>query len=228
MLRKSAGKCHLYAGVSAIGVLSSVALASPTLAAIATFDNFSEGFSGTTITDEGITFFDLDERLGQSPAKFSLEGSTAEQLGSAAPNYLTTEGFVPGPDPSFGRFGSARITTGKVQQAASLELFSQPAPSNNILTLEARREGNLVNSDSAALNDFESVGTGSLFHKTFAVSGVAFDELQLVASGPDQQGVAFIGIDNVRTVPEPSSGLGILAVGALGWSLLTPKQKRVS
>jgi len=138
MLRKSTKKCHLYAGVSAIGVLSSLVLASPTLAAIATFD-FPEGVSGKTITDGGITFFDLDERLaGQSPFQFSVESTTATQLGSSAPNYLTTEGFVSGPDPSFGRFGSARITTG-MQQAASLELFSQPSPSKNILTLEALR-----------------------------------------------------------------------------------------
>lgn len=232
MLRKSTVKTHLYTGLSAMGVVSYVAFASPTLAAIATFDSFSEGFSGTTITDGGITFFDLDERLSpeQIPYTFSIEGTTASQLGSSfsAPNYLTTEGFVPGPDPSFGRFGSARITTGKVEQAASLELFSQQpfSPSDNILTLEASLDGNLVASKSAALTDFEVVGTSPLLHKTLAVSGVAFDELRLVASGPDDDGVAFIGIDNVSVVPEPTSTLGVLAFAALGaGSLLNRKKK---
>lgn len=74
-----------------------------------------------------------------------------------------------------------------------------------------------MNSYSAALNDFEAAATGSLFHKTLAVSSVSIDELRLVASGPDDQGVAFIGIDNVRVVPEPS---------VLGtWSLLKRHQK---
>ncbi len=232
MLRKSTVKSHLYSGLSAMGVVSYVALASPTLAAIATFDSFSEGFSGTTITDGEITFFDLDERLSpeQLAYTFSIESTTASQLGSSfsAPNYLTTEGFVAGPELSFGRFGSARITTGKVEQAASLELFSQQpfSASNNILTLEASLDGNLVASKSAALVDFGVVGTSPLLHKTLAVSGVAFDELRLVASGPDDDGVAFIGIDNVRVVPEPTSALGVLAFGALGaGSLLNRKKK---
>lgn len=232
MLRKSTGKTHLYTGLSAMGVVSYVTLASPTLAAIATFDSFSEGFSGTTITDGGITFFDLDERLSpkQLAYTFSIESTTASQLGSSfsAPNYLTTEGFVPGPYVSFGRFGSARITTGKVEQAASLEVFSQQPffPSNNILTLEASLDGNLVASNSAALADFDVVGTSSLLHETLAVSGVAFDELRLVASGPDDDGVAFIGIDNVRVVPEPTSVLGILAFGALGVGSLLKRKKK--
>lgn len=210
MLRKSTVKCHFCTGLSAMGVVSYLALGSPTLAAIATFDSFSEGFSGTTITDGGITFFDLDNRLSpeQLPDTFYTESATAEQLGSSfsAPNYLTTEGFSPGPDPSFGRFGSARIATGKVEQAASLELFSIIgfAPSPNTVTLEALLDGNPVASDSAALIDFQAVGTGPWSHKTFAVSGVAFDELRLVASGPDSDGVAYIGIDNVHIVPEPS------------------------
>ena len=203
-----------------MGAVSSVALCSPTLAAVATFDSFSEGFSGTTITDGEITFFDLDERLSpeQLPYTFFIERTTAEQLGSSfsAPNYLTTEGYVPDSDLSFGRFGSARITTGKLGQAASLDLFSQLfSPSNNILTLSAWRDGDLIASDSAALTDFETVATSPLLHKSLAISGVTFDELRLVASGPDDDGVAFIGIDNVsvKPVPEPTSVLGILLFG---------------
>ena len=235
MLRnKSDVKCHLHTGLAAMGVVSYITFTSPTLAAIATFNTFSEGFSGTTITDGGITFFDLDERFSPArlPYTFSIESTTPEQLGSyfSTPNYLTTEGFVPGSEPSFGRFGSARITTGRVAQAASLELFSQLfSPLNNNLTLEASLNGNLVASNSVALADFEVIGTGPLLHQTLAVSSdVAFDELRLVASGPDDNGVAFIGIDNVRFVPEPTSALSVLAFGALGaGSLLKRKNKSV-
>ena len=232
---KTTVQCHLQCGLSAIAVVSSVALASPTLAATATFDSLDEGFSGTSITDGGITFSNLDERLSpaQGPYTFYVEGATTEQLGSSfsAPNYLTTEGYVAGisPDLSFGRFGSARITTGQVEQAASLEVFSLLfSPSSNILTLEALLNGNQVASNSVALADFEVVGTGPVLHKTLSVSGVAFNELRLVASGPDNDGVAFIGIDNVQVVPEPTSTLGVLAFAALSaGSLLKRKQKSV-
>jgi hypothetical protein len=58
MLRnKSTVKPSLYTGLSVLGVLSSFMLTSPAFAAMATFDNFSEGFSGTTLTDAGVTFF---------------------------------------------------------------------------------------------------------------------------------------------------------------------------
>ena len=230
MLRKSTVRCHLYAGLSAVGIMFNAALGSPALAAIATFDSSSEGVLGTTITDGGITFFDLDERLSpdQLPYTFSVESTTAEQLGSSfsASNYLTTGGFVPGPGLSFGRFGSARITTGRVEQSASLELFSQLfSPSGNILTLEALLDGNRVASNSVALADFEVIGNGPLLHKTLAVSDVAFDELRLVASGPNDDGVAFIGIDNVRAVPEPSSIVGTLVLSVGTCLLLKRKQK---
>ncbi|PSP06336.1 MAG: hypothetical protein BRC54_07560 [Cyanobacteria bacterium SW_7_48_12] len=218
-------KCSVYAGLSAIGVASSVALSSPILAATATFDSFSEGFSSTTITDEEITFFDLNERLSpdQSPSEFFIESSTEERLGSSlsAPNYLTSEGFVSGSDPSLGRFGSARIDTAGVQQAASLDLFSQRfSPSDNVLTLEASLNGNVVERDSAALAEFETVGNGPLLNETLAVSGTAFDELQLVASGPDNNGAAFIGIDNVGAVPEPTTLWGTVTTAALGAGLV--------
>lgn len=226
-------KSHFFAGLSAIGVVTSVALGSPTLAATANFDSFSEGFSGTSITDDGIKFFDLDQRLSPElvPYKFYIE-STEENLGSlfSPPNYLTAGGFAEGSDFAFGRFGSARISTGKVERSASLDIFSQLfSPSKNTLTLEALLNGKPVASSSAALADFDISGTSSLLQKTLAVSGVEFDELRLVASGPDDDGVAFIGVDNVRVgVPEPNAASGVLAVGAISaLSLLKRKRKSV-
>ncbi|MEW5860903.1 MAG: hypothetical protein AB1861_26610 [Cyanobacteriota bacterium] len=54
-----------------------------------------------------------------------------------------------------------------------------------------------------------------------------FDELRLVASGSDDDGAAFIGIDNVRVgVPEPTSALSVFAFGILGaGSVLKRKSK---
>lgn len=228
-------KWHFYTGLSVIGVMLSITLPSPTIAAIATFDSFSEGFSETTITDGGVTFFDLDQRSpALLPYTFSIEGTTEDYLGSffSSPNYLAFGGFAVGADASFGPFGSARITTGEVAESASLEVFSPLfSPSTNILTLEAFLNGNLVASNSVALADFEIIGTDTLLRQTFTVSGVTFDELRLVASGPEDDGVAFIGIDNVRinnvaSVPESTSALSVLGFTALSaGSMLKRKQK---
>lgn len=223
---KSTDKFHLQTCLSALGVFSSLVLGSPALAAIATFDSFSEGFSGTTITDGGITFFDLNVDLAssQNAQLFYVDSTTEDYLGSSfsAPNYLTAGGFASGTDVSFGSFSSARITTGKVEQAASLELFTQLfSPTSNILILEALLDGQLMASTSAELADFEAVGNADLFSKTLAISGVAFDELRLRSAGSDDEGVAFIGIDNVRiddgstSIPEPTTTFSVLVFGAL-------------
>ena len=218
---KSTIKPSLKAGLFVLGVLSSVTLASPTFAAIATFDNFSEGFSGTTLTDAGVTFFDLDQGLSELlPYTFSIDSTTEDYFGSSfsPPNYLTFGSFASGADAAFGRFSSMGITTGDVESSVSVDLFSQLFyPSNTILTLEALQGGSLVASTSASLSDFEVVGSSDLRQQTLSIRGLEFDELRLSASGTDEDSVAFIGVDNVRiSVPEPTSVFGVLVLGALG------------
>lgn len=223
MLRnKSHVKPSLKAGLSLLGVLSSITLASPTLAAIVSFDSFSEGFSGTTLTDAGVTFFDLDQSLSDLlPYTFYIDSTTEDYLGSfSSPNYLTFGSYVEGSEPGFGRFSSMGITTGNLESSVSLDLFSQLFdPANTVLTLEALQGGSVVASTSASLSDFEVVGSSDLRQQTLSISGLEFDELRLSASGSDEDGIAFIGVDNVRiSVPEPTSVLGVLVLGVLGTS----------
>ncbi len=224
MLRKkSTVKLSLKAGFSVLGVLSSVTLTSPTVAAIATFDNFSEGFSGTTLTDAGVTFFDLDQGLSELvPYTFYIDSTTEDYLGSSfsPSNYLTFGSFAEGTDAAFGRFSSMQITTGDVENSVSLDLFSQLFyPSNTVLTLEALQGGSVIASTSVSLSDFEVVGNSDLQQQTLSISGLEFVELRLSASGSDEDSVAFIGVDNVRiSVPEPTSVFGVLVLGALGVS----------
>jgi len=209
-------------GLSVIGVLV-CGVRTGAIAATATFDSLSEGTVGTTLTDGGITFFDLDQRLADAIPTFTIESTTSELLGSSlsAPNYLSFGGFVEGEEFSFGRFGSTRITTGTTGISASLDLFSLLfSPSNNTLTLEALFGEMVVASTSVALSDFEPIGEDGLVQQTVAIADVTFDQLRLVASGPDDNGVAFLGLDNVRieeaaSVPEPASIASILAIGAL-------------
>lgn len=209
-------------GLSVVGILSYGALGSGAIAATATFDSLPEGTTRTTLTDGGITFFDLDQRLTDAIPSFTIESTTSELFGSSfsAPNYLSFSGFVEGEGFSFGRFGSTRITTGTTATSASLDLFSLFPPSNNSLTLEALLGETVVASTSVALSEFEPIDEDGLVQQTLAIADVTFDQLRLVASGPDDDGIAFFGIDNVRideaaSVPESVSIAGILAIGAL-------------
>src|SRR5690348_6990821 len=100
-------------------LVACLASVSPTIATplFTGFDAFSEGVIGSTFTDGGITFSALDQYSGSGPgAPFIIEGTDGVGLGPSfsPPNYLTTQGLVPGPGFSFGRFGSARITFGPV------------------------------------------------------------------------------------------------------------------
>jgi hypothetical protein len=211
------------AGLSVVGVVSSGALSSGAIAAVATFDNLPEGTAGTTLTDGGITFFDLDQRLADVIPSFAIESATPELFNSSfsAPNYLSFGGFAEDEEFSFGRFGSTRITTGSTGTAASLDLFSLLfSPSSNVLTLEALSGETVVSSTSVALSEFEPIGENGLVRQTLAIADVTFDQLRLTATGPDDNGIAFLGIDNVRieetaSVPEPVSAVGILAIGTL-------------
>jgi hypothetical protein len=215
-------------GLSVVGVLSGGALSSGAIAAVATFDSLPEGITGTTFTNGGITFFDLDQRLADIPSVFAIESATPELFDSSfsAPNYLSFGGFAEGSDFGFGRFGSTRITTGSTGTAARLDLFSLLfSPSNNILTLEALLGETVVASTSVAVAEFAAIGEDGLVGQTLAIADVTFDQLRIVASGLEDEGTVTIGIDNVQieetaSVPEPGSVVSLLAIGAaLGFGI---------
>lgn len=221
-------------GLPVIGAIYCAAFASPAAAAIATFDNLLEGFSSRVLTIEGIVFSDLDRRQISPNPSFVVERADDSSLPLdspfSPPNILTFGGYVPGSGYGFGRFGSARISTGSLASDASLDIFDFPrlrkGSNDSIITLEAYLDGTLVGSNNIIFDtivknrdDFKSIS------KKLSISNVVFDELRLIASGTEDQGIVAIGIDNVRvnnivTVPEPSAGLGQLAVGILGTSFM--------
>jgi len=185
-------------------------LASPAAAdtLLANFESFSEGFYPPPIfTDGAITFSDLDRRIpGEvGPLGFSIETTTSTEFGPlfSAPNYLNWGGVGPGEEGfSFTRFGSLRITFEQQPAAsASLNVLSG-FDATNVLTLNALRQGSIVGSTTIGFSSIVDWQTNTL-----SVSGVLFDELRLIASGPQHNGTVFMGIDNVRieTVSEPST-----------------------
>jgi MYXO-CTERM domain-containing protein len=93
--------------------------------------------------------------------------------------------------------------------SASLDLFYTAAAGNTV-TLEAVSGGMVVASDA-----FELLSAGSpntYLHHAFAVSGVEFDFIRLVGSGPTLDGSYFAQVDNVR-IDVPSGGaFGLMGV----------------
>ena len=71
------------------------------------------------------------------------------------------------------------------------------------MTLEAISGGMVVANDSIVL---ASDPSGAFWvHHTLSVSGVEFESIRLVGSGPENQGAFFGQIDNVRMVPAPGA-----------------------
>ncbi len=179
---------------------------------MATFDSLTEGDLGLSFIDSGITFFDLDDGAGTPPVPFSCE--RAEGLlsgpGFSAPNALGFGSWVPGPGAALQQCSSFKFTTGSVQTFASVDVFEWLSPPGNTISLEAYAGGALVGSSSVVIP-----GNLLLNHWNLSVSGVAFDTLRLVGTGPGSLGT-FIGlVDNVVVVPAPASALGLGVLGVL-------------
>ncbi len=206
-----------------LGMAASTARSQPNL--VANFDDLTEGGYGSVISDGGITFSNLDERISNGHSSFAIEMTTSNLLGFSLPNYLTFEGYSPGPGYSLNRFGSMTIGFSGLASAASLDvignsLFGATTSGGleNTLTLEAFRSGILVaTSQSVGFDNPDQSVIG--FH--LSVSGV-FDSLQLVSAGPVDAGENFIGIDNVEITPVPEPDAGMLAgLSFAGMALLS-------
>lgn len=175
-------------------------------ASIVTFDSLSEGDIGPSFTDSGVTFYNLDDRATPGFVNFSIERAdgTLSGPGFSSPNTLGFGSWVPGPDAAFSQCGSFLFTTGTVQTHASIDVFEWLSPAGNTISLEAFRDGVLVNSDSAVIP-----GNLQINHWTLSVSGTPFDTLRVIGSGPNDRGI-FIGlVDNVVIIPAPQAALGL-------------------
>ncbi|MCC7291115.1 MAG: hypothetical protein IT449_03520 [Phycisphaerales bacterium] len=173
-------------------------------ASTSTFDEFVEGALDTSFTSGGVTFFDLDDRAGGTGI-FTIEQAdgTLSGPGFSPPNALGFGGWVPGPDAAFSQCGSFKFTTGSVQDYASVEVFEWMSYAGNTISLEAYRNGVMVNSMTVDIP-----GNFQINHWSLTVSGVAFDTLRVNGAGPTDRGVFFGLVDNVLV-----SGSGVVCTG---------------
>jgi hypothetical protein len=179
-----------------IAVVGGVVGVGAARADVATFDAFVEGFTAQTITENGITFMNLDQRNGGPvPAFFTIEqsdGTLGGMDGFTSPNTLGFGGYAPGPDVEFGSLGSFDIVPGGVSSSGTLEVFELGANSpRTALILDATLNGIAVGSASvSAVQEF------GLHHYTLVFNAAPFDRLQLHI-GPQDSSVIFAVVDSV-------------------------------
>jgi hypothetical protein len=200
---------------------------------VADFESLDEGFHGDTIEVGGITFFEPDDRLSPPGSQvWAIDDGTGVwainpgMLPFIQGKTLQINGYSGGPNGyAFLRAGSMRMTTGQVETAASLNVNFvvddiNGSYSSNTLTLEAILGGSVVATDAVRLDVVLGMARSFNFGAaTLSISGVEFDELRLVSSGPYQLGAWQGGIDNVVIGEsgcyadcDTSTGAGVLDV----------------
>lgn len=194
-----------------------LALATTSRAVIANFDDLAEGGLIPVLSDNGVTFSDLD---GGSPGfnLFAVDASSGVFDGAdgySAPNILTFNSYAPGQEVSFGRMKSFDFGTGAPASSASFNVLSLSNDPDSTLTLQGLRNGVVVNSVTLALTeDFYGV-------QSLTLGDGLYDSFHVVVAAPGD--VVLVALDNVTVnpVPEPASG-AFLGLGALGlvWSRL--------
>ena len=93
---------------------------------VASFDDLLAGSAGTSFTDGGITFSNLDQRAFGGAGSFGIVSTTQVLTGLTPPNYLTFGIFSTGAQTTFGRLGSADILFSGQASSASMDAFGKP------------------------------------------------------------------------------------------------------
>ena len=165
----------------------------------ANFDGATEGFVGITYEENGIVLSEVDTYLGSTnPGIFAVEEGTgvlAHLPGFSPPNVLGFNGYAPGPNVGYARCGAFTITPPAPADHGSVHMTVRGfgLQSGNVISLEASLAGTVVATDSTALPQY--MGPHSL---TLVVSGVTFDQLRVVGSGPNNGGAFYGHVDGVH------------------------------
>jgi hypothetical protein len=197
------------------------------------YENFAEGFLGTTFSYGGVTYRDSnavsgfyasgepfnDTELGN---QFIIEDATLlyndfPSYGSPVKSLTFGSAYIPGTNLSIGVLASAWMDLDVPGTAASLDIaYYENGPWGGIqYVLAAVRSGTVVASDSLMISDLG--GRDNPTCATLSVSGAEFDALHLYAWKNDAYSAPRGMIDDlsITSVPEPAALVGLLLLAGL-------------
>lgn len=163
------------------------------LAATASFDNQPEGTVARSVQENGITISNFWNGIDPPPGVLTYEqadGTLAGMAGFSPLNTLGFGGYVPGDGAAFGSFVSIELRGPAGSNAARVEVFDF-FNQNISMRMEAWRGGQVVATDSVALNSY-----GGVAHSTLQVRAAGIDYVSLVC-GPGAGSPCFVDLDNV-------------------------------
>ena len=203
--------------VAVVGVCAGMAVAQPV---VSDYESFSEGFLGSTFTNNGITYREVNGIGGVFPDQSTF---TAQDVGHdfiiedagvfyqdfpewGSPVKCLTFGtaYVNGSNLSLGAFVRATMDLGRVCNAAGFDLaWYENGPWGGIvLHLDAVRNGLVVGTDTITISDLggrDNVTTGRL-----EVSGVEFDTLKIYATYGTEYSAPRMIMDDLTVTPVAS------------------------
>ena len=218
--------------VSALFLVGALFTTPAVQAAVATFDDLTEGFYGSDLVNGGIHLFDPDFYLPGSEGTFAIDqadGNLGDSPYFSSPNGLGLNGLSPGPIGGGSRFGSItfELADGRQGQVASVDVFINQLDPANRLILAAFAGDELI----AATMIGGPINCCDMHRRLKIAAPQPFDTVRLFGVGPDNDGAAFLLVDNVRIRPcqgctdmqaaVPVPGALWLLAGALGvvpWS----------
>ncbi|MCV2883210.1 hypothetical protein OE749_00695 [Aestuariibacter sp. AA17] len=177
------------------------------------FEDMSEGFAGTSFTNNGITYSEM------APFDNTYEEGVIDTFGSSVPNsnVLLMGGFGPTPGPSFSlnSFSTMTLTfSGLIANSIGLDVITGYNNLNTpALLLDVMFQGNVVGSTSL---QFPSPA-GFYRSDRLSFSGAQFDSVRLYSSDTNAYlGAAFDNVSvNIAEISEPLT-FSLLSLGLAG------------
>ena len=195
------------------------------LGSVAPFNFLPNSFLTTSSGGLGLTI-EIPEITGiTSPFVFQTLPEPGIPTNFAQGDFILFTGFIPGPPPTVGNPGPLTITFDKPVRGAGTQIAVDD-------TLEFTAFVSAFDNANNLLGTFESVGTSSLALDNSALFLGVLSETpnisQLVFSSSEPKrafGINTISLATVPVaVPEPTSILGLKAIGALGASFILKRK----